>query len=286
MPNAIFSKGGGAISFLTVFAGWIFRIPAIIHESDSLPGLTNRLSAKFAKRIAISFEESKKYFPETKTILTGHPINTEDFLQPIFTQDYERYKLDPDEPLILVLGGSQGARFINELIFASIVDLIKLAQIIHILGEKDFNEISLAIKGYLSQTQPQRINAYHPFIFIPPNEIALLMKMAKIIIARAGAGTIFEIAMSAVPSILIPLSEGVAGSHQRLNAKIFEKNKACLVLEENNATPHTLLIAVREILENVELAEKLSQNAKNFAKPKALEMISQEIWHLARMHYA
>ena len=284
MPNVTFSKGGGLTSFFVVFLSWFFRIPSIIHESDSVPGLANRLSGKFATRIAISFAESVNYFSKNKTALTGHPVDTESFIQPIFDKDYERFKLDPDEPIILVIGGSQGSHFLNELIFRVSPELLKFAQVVHQTGEKDYDEFSLAIKGYLSQTIPQRLSKYHAFSLIPQSDLALLMKMSNIIISRAGAGTIFEIAMAGKPSILIPLPNNVAASdHQRRNAYIFSKSGACIVLEQNNASPEILLATIRKILSNPNVAETMMKAAKNFAKPNALDKIVQELWLLARI---
>lgn len=285
MPNVVFSKGGPT-SFLVIFAAWFLRIPILIHESDSVPGLANRLSAKFTTRVAVSFSEAKNYFSKTKTAFTGHPVDVSLFSQPILDQDYQRFNLDPEEKIILVLGGSQGAKFINDLILDSIDELLKIAQIVHITGEKHFQDVFNTAKGLILKKVPMREDKYHSFPYIDQSNLIFLLRMADVIISRAGAGSIFEIAMAGKPSILIPLRKEVAGDHQIKNAYIYSQYGACIVLEENNATPSLLTVAINRILNNDDLRSQMISNAKKFAKPEAIQLIGQEIWHLARMHYA
>jgi UDP-N-acetylglucosamine--N-acetylmuramyl-(pentapeptide) pyrophosphoryl-undecaprenol N-acetylglucosamine transferase len=285
MPNVIFSKGGPT-SFLVVLAGWFLRIPILIHESDSIPGLANKLSSRFATRIAVSFVETKKFFPEKKTAFTGHPVDTLIFSQPIFEEDYKRFKLNPEEKITVVLGGSQGSKFINDLILDSLDSLLKITQIVHITGEKNFAEVYETAKGLIMKKVPMREKNYHAYPFLNPEDLALLLKLSNLVISRAGAGSIFEIAMAGVPSILIPIRKEVAGDHQIKNAYIYSQHGACIVLEENNATPSLLLTSIRRIFENPEVENNMRKNAKSFAKPEALQLIGQEIWHLAKMHYA
>jgi UDP-N-acetylglucosamine--N-acetylmuramyl-(pentapeptide) pyrophosphoryl-undecaprenol N-acetylglucosamine transferase len=285
MPNVIFSKGGPT-SFLVVLAGWFLRIPILIHESDSIPGLANKLSSRFATRIAVSFVETKKFFPEKKTAFTGHPVDTLIFSQPIFEEDYKRFKLNPEEKITVVLGGSQGSKFINDLILDSLDSLLKITQIVHITGEKNFAEVYETAKGLIMKKVPMREKNYHAYPFLNTEDLALLLKLSNLVISRAGAGSIFEIAMAGVPSILIPIRKEVAGDHQIKNAYIYSQHGACIVLEENNATPSLLLTSIRRIFENPEVENNMRKNAKSFAKPEALQLIGQEIWHLAKMHYA
>jgi len=110
MPNLIFSKGGPS-SLIVIFAGWLLRIPIFIHDSDSIPGLTNKISSFFAKRIFLAFESAKKYFKEKKTIVVGQPISISAPKEKALFEDYQRFSLDPHKKIILVLGGSQGSKF-------------------------------------------------------------------------------------------------------------------------------------------------------------------------------
>lgn len=277
MPDVLFSKGGPG-SLGVVISAWILRIPVIIHESDSYPGLTNRLSSFFAKKIAISFKKAENYFPKNKTVLTGHPINIDFLKEPITVKDYQRFSLDYQKKVILVLGGSQGSEFLNNLILDSLSDLLEFGQVVHQTGEKHYKDVYFVAEGkLLSKVKKEKIKDYHPFPFIPSDEILNLIKISDLIISRAGAGTIFEISAVGKPSILIPIEEKVAGKHQLENAYEYSKYGSCFVLEEKNAKPHLLVSLVKEIFEKPELIETMQKGALEFSKPDAGEKLAKLI---------
>lgn len=132
-PDVVISKGGYA-SFPAVFAARLLKIPVIVHESDSYPGRMNMWSAKFAWRIAVSWSEASEYLPKEKTVYTGQPIRKE-ILHPDTRGAYEAFKLDPQLPTILVLGGSQGAEILNNIIVDTIPELVSRYQVIHQTGK-------------------------------------------------------------------------------------------------------------------------------------------------------
>lgn len=274
LPNIIFSKGGPG-SLGVVLAGWILRIPIVIHESDALPGLTNRISSFFAKKIFLAFQEATPYFSNKKVEVVGQPVDIDMIQEPAILEDYKRYGLDPHRKVILIIGGSQGSQFLNDLVVDSLPDLLDLAQVVHITGAKHFKDTYLRAQTVLKTKKPQKINDYHGFHSLPNEEIIYLMKIADLIISRAGSSSIFEIAAVQKPSILIPIDKNTAGLHQSLNATIYFKYNACLILEEKNATPHMLLTAVKKILQNKELIEKMKNGAKNFAKIFASRQIAE-----------
>ncbi len=276
LPNVIFSKGGPG-SLGVVISGYLLGIPVFIHDSDSIPGLTNRISSFFAQRIYLAFESAQKYFSSSKTKVVGQPIDAYLIKEPVTLKDYERYGLDPEKKLVLVLGGSQGSQSLNDLIVQILPELLNLAQVVHQTGEKNFKETYFYAEGLLVQKNKEKMKDYHPFPFLPHDETIYLMKMADLIVARAGSGTIFEIAAVGKPSILIPLGKKVVGMHQIMNARIYQRYEACLVLEEENAKPHLLLSTIREVLTNLSLAEKLERGAKKFAKIDAAQIIAQEL---------
>ncbi len=276
LPNVIFSKGGPG-SLGVVISGFILGIPVIIHDSDSIPGLTNRFSSFFAKKIYLAFESAQKYFPLEKTKVVGQPIDQYLIKEPITLKDYERYGLDPYRKVILVLGGSQGSQFLNDLIVSILPELLNLAQVVHQTGEKNFKETYIYAQGILAQKNKEKIKDYHPFSFLPHDETIYLMKMADLIITRAGSSTIFEISALGKPSILIPIEKRIAGMHQIMNARIYQKYGACIVLEEENAKPHLLLSTIREILTNPSLIENLEKGAKKFAKVDSAKIIAEEL---------
>ncbi|BCX15296.1 MAG: UDP-N-acetylglucosamine--N-acetylmuramyl-(pentapeptide) pyrophosphoryl-undecaprenol N-acetylglucosamine transferase [Candidatus Parcubacteria bacterium] len=280
LPNVIFSKGGPG-SLAVVIMGWFLRLPIFIHDSDTIPGLTNKISSLFAKKIFISFPEAAEHlFHKKRTVLVGHPVNVETIVRPVLTEDYEKFKLNPEKKIIFVLGGSQGSKFLNDLILEILPSLLSLAQVVHQVGSQNFNEVKLQLAGLATITQEKKqinINDYHLFSFISNDDTLRLLKMADLVISRAGAGSIFELAATGTPSILIPIEEAVAGKHQLLNAQKYYLAGACIMFEEKNAKPHVLLTEIVNILSNKELADKMREKAKAFAKLDAGFKIATEL---------
>lgn len=270
MPDAIFSKGGYA-SMPVVVAGWFYRIPVLIHESDANPGMANSILAKFAKRVAVSYEEAANYFPPEQVVLTGNPLR-----KIVTTGDpasaRQRYSLLESKKIIYVTGGSLGARNINNKILNILPELLHKYQVIHQTGDANYDEVTkkageLGIKaGH---------GGYHPIAFVG-EEVKDILAVADLVISRAGANTISEIAANKKPCILIPLNTA-ANDHQRMNAFSLAKYGACLVLEENNLGEHMLLSKIEEIMENQEINEKLRANIANFYHPDAAQKLAEGV---------
>lgn len=272
MPNVIFSKGGFG-SIPVVLVAWIYRIPILVHESDAVPGLSNKIAAKFSKRIAISFPRAAAYFPAKKTALLGNPVRSN-----IITGSKEQaktiFKLSGQKPVILILGGSQGAKPINDIVFMAMRGILEKCEIIHQCGEENFSEL----KTMLGQNIPVD---YHLYPFLNEDEMRHALASADLVISRAGAGSIFEIAACGKPSILIPLPHSAA-DHQKLNAFDYAKTGATLVMVQENLTPNFLKDRIFTLLENPDLLAKMSAAAKTFAKPDADKTIAQEILNIAK----
>lgn len=279
MPDIIFSKGGyGSLPVVSI--GWLYRIPILIHESDTVPGLANRWAAKLSKRIALSFASAEEYFPSEKTALVGNPIRP-GIIQICLSSDEEFKKktknifgLISQKPIIFIIGGSQGAQKLNDFILQVLPQLSEKYQIIHQCGPKNSPQIEEAVK----QSPPQD---YHFFPFLDENQMAAAYLLADLVISRAGSGSIFEIAVCAKPSILIPLPQS-AGDHQRKNAFAYAQAGATVVLEEANLTPHLFLSKISQILDNPELIQKMSQSARNFYYPEAAQKIAQELIEMGK----
>jgi len=278
MPDVIFSKGGYD-SFPVVLVGWLYRIPILIHESDTVPGLANRLSSKLSKRIGVSFNSAEKYFPQQKTALIGNPIRGKVVEKCILNNQEEKqkikrdYKIISQKPVILVLGGSQGAEKINNLILLTLPQLLEKYEIIHQSGENNYE--------YVKARSAQSEN-YHLFPFLDEEQMSNVYSIADFIISRAGAGSICEIAICGKPSILIPLPKS-ARDHQRQNAMIYSQSGSGIVLEQSNLTPNLLLNEISKILNNDELYRQMSNNAKNFSRPEAAEKIVKELIELIKV---
>ncbi|KKT25365.1 MAG: hypothetical protein UW11_C0029G0016 [Parcubacteria group bacterium GW2011_GWA2_43_9b] len=272
MPNVVFSKGSyGAVP--VVLAAWIYRIPVIIHESDAEPGLANKFCAKFSQRVAISFSEAAKYFSPAKTALTGNPVRPSLF-GGTKEQAKELFGLSGAKPVILILGGSQGAQAINDLIFTSLLLLAGRCEIIHQCGPNNYD----MIKQMLGD---KTINEYHLFPFLDNEQMKNALAAADLVIARAGAGTIAEIAALGKPSILIPLPDAAA-DHQLKNAEEFAELGATVIMEQMNLTPHLFQSEIFSLLDNPDLLKKMGEDAKKFAHPDAARQIAQEILNITK----
>ena len=277
MPDVIFSKGGYD-SFPVVVVGWIYRIPILIHESDTVPGLANRWAGKFSKKVSVSFSSAEKYFPKEKTALIGNPIREEITKKCILNNQDEKQKTKNDyhitsqKPVIVVLGGSQGAKKINNLILLTLPELLEEYEIIHQCGANHYQKI---------KTELIELDNYHLFPFLNEKQMSDVYFMSDLVISRAGAGSICEIAICGKPSILIPLPKS-AGGHQRQNALTYAQSGSGVILEQSNLTSSLLLNEINKILSNNESYQKMSTNAKRFSRPEAVEKISKQLIELAR----
>jgi len=277
-PDVVISKGGYA-AFPAVFAAKLLRIPVIVHESDSFPGRLNVWTAKFAQKIAISWPEAIEYLPKEKTALTGQPIR-KNILHGDNEGAHEFFKLDSDLPIILILGGSQGAETINNIIIDVMPDLLSKYQIIHQTGVNNIDDVSGRSK--LVMEHNDNISRY---VALPTlNNLAMRMAagVATIIISRAGS-QIFEIASWGIPSIIIPITNS-NGDHQRKNAYNYARTGACEVIEEANLTPHVLVSEIDKIISNKEKLEKMKESALGFSSPDAALKIASEAIAIAHSH--
>lgn len=278
MPDVIFSKGGYG-SVATVLAGWLYRIPIILHESDSAPGFANRLLAPFATFIAVSFNEAAKYFPEGKTYFTGEATRDAFFLPPNPEKERALLHLTTKKPIILILGGSQGAQKINNIILDILPNLLETVEVIHQTGDQNYNSVFNESRVVLDGVPGEQLISYHPVNFLVEPEYAAAVHSADIIISRSGAGSIFEIAAAGKASILIPIADS-ANDHARRNAYIFKNDGRAEIIEETNLTPNLLLSVIASILNNPEKKKKMEQYAKEFATPDAAKLIAQALLNL------
>lgn len=281
MPDAVFSKGGtGALA--VVIAAWFYRVPVVIHDSDAIPGLTNLVSNFFARRVAISFEAARKYFHPAKTVLTGNPIRRrllDKKIPPAAAK--ENLGFDPQAPLLLVLGGSQGAQRINDFVVIALKELLSRTQILHQTGKANYAEVKKLTSAVLLDipVQQQAASRYHAVPYLEDEELVNALSAADVVASRAGSSSIFEIAAFGKPAILIPITES-ANDHQRANAYEFAATGAATVIEEQNLQPPIFLRELNSILNNPAQAEKMCQASRGFWKPEAAELIAKEILSL------
>lgn len=277
-PDVIVSKGGYG-SVPVVLAGRILGIPIIIHESDSAPGRANQWAGKFATRIALSYQSAVDYFDQDKVAWTGHPIRKE-IMMPVSEGAEKFLELEANIPVLLILGGSQGSKIINETLMDALPELIKNYQIIHQTGKNHIDQMKEMAKVVLEDSS--HTSRYKPFPYLDDLAMRMSAGAADMIISRGGS-TIFEIANWGIPSIIIPITKS-NNDHQRKNAFSYARSKACSVIEESNLQPEILVAEVNRIISDKDLYSKMQQGAKDFAKPDAGKLIAEEVFRLAINH--
>lgn len=266
-PDLVLGVGGYA-SLPMVMAARGMQIPAFIHEQNAIPGMTNKLLARFADRVFITLEESAKYFPEDKILLTGNPLRRQ-ILNMVDTSPAEQQPADNERFRLFIFGGSQGAHAINMAVMAALPRLADLAdrlEIRHQTGERDFAEVR---DGYgRSQLQAE----VSPFI----TDMAAEYRRADLVICRAGATTIAEVTACGKPCLFIPFPHAV-DDHQRRNAEALLKKEACFMLLEKELTGESLAEMIRGLAADHELLRRTGEAGHSLARMDAAKIIVDEM---------
>ncbi|MBI3274027.1 MAG: UDP-N-acetylglucosamine--N-acetylmuramyl-(pentapeptide) pyrophosphoryl-undecaprenol N-acetylglucosamine transferase [Candidatus Colwellbacteria bacterium] len=274
MPDMVFTKGG-AVSFPPSLVAWLYLIPIYIHESDSMPGLANTMISKLAKKVFISFESASRFFNSSKVEYAGNPLRKE-LLGGDRLKATTAFNLNQERKTILVLGGSQGAKKVNDAVLDTLVLLIGQFQIIHQCGEGQYNAVKASVEKIVKEGEKSYgvsiTENYHLYPFFGTEQMALAYAASDVIMSRAGAGLVFEIAALGKPVILIPLVNGSRGE-QKTNA--FELAKyGAVVIEEENLTRNIILDQIKHLLEN---SASISEKLRGFIKADAAAAIASSI---------
>lgn len=277
-PDVVVAKGGYA-SFPTLFAARILRIPVIIHESDSIPGRVNKWAGKFAARIAVSYAETGEYFPKNKVAHTGQPIRGE-LIKAAPEGAFEYLDMDSSLPVLFIVGGSQGAEIINNIVIDILPKLVEKYQIIHQTGIANFESNTTRANFLLSDSLFK--TRYKPFAFLNPLAMKMAAGASTLIISRAGS-MIFEIASWGVPTILIPITNS-NGDHQRKNAYNYARAGGGIVIEESHFDGAILQFEIEQLLNAPERLQEMKKSALVFAKGDAARTIADEIISIALEH--
>ncbi len=278
-PDVVFGKGAYN-SFPALFAARLFRIPVVIHESDSSPGKVNAWASKFAARIAISYPEAGAYFPKEKTAYTGCPIRKE-VIDPMTNDEARKLlELEAETPTILIMGGSQGAKFVNEAIMDIIAQLVVKYQVVHQTGKKNIEIIKKTAEVVLQYNSNK--DRYKPLEYLNLLQLRAAAGAADLVISRAGS-TIFEIASWEKPAILIPIPEPTSHD-QRKNAYSYARAGGAIVIEEKNLAPGVLFSEITRIIEDKDERERMKKGAKSFARRDSAKLIAEEILEIAVSH--
>ncbi len=266
-PDVVFSKGGYG-SFPIAVASFLLRIPFVLQESDIAPGITSKITSRWALEIFTSFPDTE-YFPKHKTICLGNPIRLS-LLDGNKTEAKQIFGLH-DKPLILVLGGSQGSQIINQIMLEVLGDILNQFEIIHQTGIANQKQVQAEANVVLTKEQQKY---YHCLAFLNEKQLKHALTASDLVISRAGSGAIFEITANSKPMILIPLM-GSAQDHQVKNAyKLFDLGCA-VVIEEQNLKPHLFIEKLKNLFASPQNLAIMAENAKIFSKPKATKIIAQ-----------
>ena len=264
---------GGYASAPLLFAASRKKIPIVIQEQNSYAGLTNKLLAKFANKICVAYDDMERYFPKQKILKTGNPVRKDLLnLDENKSEALEHFGLQANKPTILVVGGSGGARTINQAIIKKINEIAKEnVQLVWQTGKFYYDAMAEQSKGI--NTENIKIM---PFI----SRMDYAFSVADVVISRAGAATISELSLVAKPAILVP-SPNVAEDHQTKNAMALVKNNAALLVTDAEAE-ETLIKQTFDLIQNSELQKTLSQNIKKMALTDSAEKIADEIMKAVR----
>lgn len=281
-PDVIFSTGGYA-AFPTLFWARILGIPVIIYDADAKPGRVSLWSAKFARWIALAHPDAAAAFSEKlkpKMARTGHPIRKE-IESPAREGGYEFLKLDSSVPTVFIMGGSQGARTINEAVLDALPTLLQKYNVVHQAGAANLTEVSGIASVSLRDSQYKE--RYRPFGLLNALALKMTAGIVSVVVARAGSGSIFEIASWGIPAILVPIPLDVSHD-QTENAFSYARAGGALVIEQRNLTPHVLIAEIDRLVADAELRGKMKEAAKTYARPQAGKKIAQILLETALEH--
>lgn len=269
-PNVVFAKGG-YVCLPVGIAAKILRIPLVIHDSDAHPGLTNRVLGKWADLIATGAPLEYYNYPADRTKYTGIPIS-EDFH--VFSKDEKKsalskWGISSEYPLIVVTGGGLGAQRINDAIAVTLDDILKVGSVVLISGVGQYDELRSLTPANSDRFQ------LHSFV---SKDMAALLGAADVVVARAGATSILELAALAKPTILIP-NKKLTGGHQLKNAAVYHDKGAVLMIEEDDILddPSVILKQIKKVLSDNKLAETMSKEFVLFSKPNAAADVAKMV---------
>lgn len=253
---------GGFTSTAPVLAGRLRGAATFLHESNAVPGKANRWTARFVRAVMLGFKEAAAFFPKVRTEITGTPIRTE-LSRLSRRQARQKLGLREDLTTLLVMGGSQGASGINQAMIKSLQLLRDLpVQIIHLTGARDER---LVADNYLRENISAYVAAFHQAMEIP-------YSAADVVIARAGAASLAEIAFFALPAILIPYPYA-ADDHQTRNAEIFMRAGAAILLKESELSIDLLASKIKTLIGDAQELQRMSQNCAKLAPKNAASLV-------------
>jgi UDP-N-acetylglucosamine--N-acetylmuramyl-(pentapeptide) pyrophosphoryl-undecaprenol N-acetylglucosamine transferase len=265
-PDVLFYTGG-YVAIPMAFAGW--RIPSVLFVPDIEPGLALKVLSRFARTIALATGTSRSYFPASKHLeVTGYPVRPE-LSQWTRENACAKLKLRPDLPTLLFFGGSLGARSINRSVIHNLTELLQRAQVVHITGNLDWEEVQAARSSLPSAL----LERYHTFAYLH-EEMGAALASADLVISRAGASTLGELPFFGLPAILIPYPH--AWRYQKVNAGYLQDHEGAVLLQDE-LIPDQLFPLICSLLDTPQKLEHMREKMASLRQPQAAENIAHLI---------
>lgn len=266
---------GGYVSAPVLVAAYMLGLPSVVHEQNVVPGRANSMLFRFADKIAVSFEDTKKYLGvhDKKAVFTGNPIRTS-ILKDDKSGNIKKLGLDPQKFTIFVIGGSQGAHNLNKTFLAALSkmdeDMRRSLQVIHITGISDY--------GWASAVYKELSMEHRVYSFLDRIEEAY--SASDLILTRSGASAIFEIAYFGRPMILIPYP--FALSHQSENARIFSSGGAAIEIDEKDLSADIMKERIEGLLKDRNKLSKMGESARRMSIPDSSRSLAQAVLNIRK----
>jgi UDP-N-acetylglucosamine--N-acetylmuramyl-(pentapeptide) pyrophosphoryl-undecaprenol N-acetylglucosamine transferase len=270
-PDVLFFTGGfvaGPVALASRLA--VKPVPTLVYVPDIEPGLALKALARFADRIAASTPDSQEYFAG-KVAITGYPLRSN---LAVWTRKTGRaaLKLNDDLPVVLVVGGSRGARSINDALMAQLPTLLELAQVVHITGQLDWG----AVQRQRTRLTSAHLDRYQAFPYLH-DEMGAALAAADLVIARAGASALGEFPFFGLPAIVVPYPH--AWRYQQVNAEYLARHDAAILIDDDDLSLE-LSSVVKDLLQNPSRLEAMRKAMRSLARPQAAQAIAQQLLEL------
>lgn len=284
--DAAFTSGG-YVAVPAGLAAYLNRVPLLMHQQDVPPNLSNKQVAPLATRISVAFEDSLAYFPARKTLLLGNPMRQAmlDIRQVAPMVARARFDLDAEQPMLLVTGGSQGARHLNQVVCRALPELLTTCQVLQISG-KDLYSETLAQSNSALEGLDAELKARYRLVPYLDGEMPAAIQAADLVLCRSGASTLSELVTLGKPGLLVPLPPAIGRSPQEANAAMFERRRAGLVIKDADLEPKLLVERVKYIMTSPDLLASMKEAASTLARPQATQAIGEELVKVARVKVA
>lgn len=267
-PRVVFATGG-FVALPVVLAAALGRVPVVIHEQTAVPGLANRVAARFARRVAVAFPGTGA-FGGRRAVVTGNPLRP-GLRGGSRAAAAARFGLDPALPLVYVTGGAQGAHRINRVLGETLLPLLACAQVVHQCGDHPATGDRGWLEGHRAALPAPLAPRYTVIPYVAA-ELADIYATAALVVGRAGAGTVNECCHLGLPALYIPLP-GTRGDEQTANARLVARAGGCAVLPQSDLTPETLLARLKALLADPNTLKEMGKRARTLAVPDATQRL-------------